>query len=469
MTEDSEMIRYMIKNYKLLRTIHHDFYTTIAENFQYYLGTLTQHDFNEIDADIVASSLNSLQNVVPATELLMLFDFFDFVHGRFPTTPTHTFVPRADLPMEVNGEELNIKKLYEKFRTANSHALVSSRFLAALSISFGGDPELSHRFLTEFTDLSISINSLLRSQRNQNISEIKAEDDNTDSNLKTKYDFDDDDYNNPPPPPYPIETIQDNLNTEPENIDEKAKQVDIVEPKLETPAEIEESDKTKKAGKSWLDEFLAGVENTKHTLQELNDQAIAAVLSEEANTPKIDTEIDPVFIGDNDDFCKDILTDENKAFMKTLLYKRNYKDILGDIEDKDNQQKLIQGDQSVPILPQAQPQPQPTTTLNIPDLRSPKPTGIKRVDDNYWDDYIKLLEIYAPHMIVDKPDIIDGSIVPTIKPEIVEIDDVVPTEPWLRPKTEEEIVEIDDVVPTEPWLSPEPIPVISQETVKLPR
>ena len=240
----------MIKNYKLLRTIHHDFYTTIAENVQYYLGTLTQHDFNEIDADIVASSLNSLQNVVSATELLMLFDFFDFVNGRFPTTPTHTFVPRADLPMEVNDEELNIKKLYEKFRTANSHALVSSQFLAALSIIFGGDPELSHRFLTEFTDLSISINSLLRSQRNQNISEIKVEDDNTDSNLKTKYDFDDDDYNNPPPPPYPIETIQVNLNTEPENIDEKAKQVDIVEPKLETPAEIEESDKTKKAGKS---------------------------------------------------------------------------------------------------------------------------------------------------------------------------------------------------------------------------
>ena len=111
-------------------------------------------------------------------------------------------------------------------------------------------------------------------------------------------------------------------------------------------------------------------------------------MSEEANAPKIDTEIDPVFIGDNDDFCKDILTDENKAFIKTLLYKRNYKDILGDIEDKDDQQKLIQGDQSVPILPQAQPQPQPTTTLNITDLRSPKPTGIKRVDDKNWDDYI---------------------------------------------------------------------------------
>ena len=30
-----------------------------------------------------------------------------------------------------------------KFRTTNSHALVSSQFLAALNIFFGGDPELS--------------------------------------------------------------------------------------------------------------------------------------------------------------------------------------------------------------------------------------------------------------------------------------------------------------------------------------
>ena len=143
-----------------------------------------------------------------ATELLMLFDFFYFVNGRFPTTGFHTFIPRADLPMEVNGEELNIKKLYEKFRTTNSHAFVSSQFLATLNIFFGGDPELSRRFLTEFyqnmtvstlstdgaftfdafTDLITSINLSLRHQRNKSISRIKLEDDNTDLKLKTKYD-----------------------------------------------------------------------------------------------------------------------------------------------------------------------------------------------------------------------------------------------------------------------------------------
>ena len=131
MTEDSEMIQDMSKNYRLLRRIHHDLSTTIAENFKLYLSTLTQSEFEEIDSDIISSCLNSLQNVETATELLTLFDFFYFVNGRFPTTGVQTFIPRSDLPMEVNGEELNIKKLYEKFRTTNSHALVSSQFLAA--------------------------------------------------------------------------------------------------------------------------------------------------------------------------------------------------------------------------------------------------------------------------------------------------------------------------------------------------
>ena len=181
------------------------------------------------------------------------------------------FIPCADLPMEVNSEELNIKKLYEKFRTTNSHALVSSQFLAALNIFFGGDPELSRRFLTEFyqnmtvstlstdgaitfdvfTDLSTSINLSLRHQRNESINRIKLADDNMDLKLKTKYEFDDND----PLPPYSFDTIQDNLKTEPENINEKFKQIVIVEPKLETSTEIKQSDNTRKGAKNWLDDF----------------------------------------------------------------------------------------------------------------------------------------------------------------------------------------------------------------------
>ena len=131
-----------------------------------------------------------------------------------------------------------------------------------------------------FINLNTSINLSLRRQRNENTNRIKLEDDNTDLKLKTKYEFDDSN----PLPPCLFDTIQNNLNTEPENIDEKFKQIDIVEPKLETSTEIKQSGNTRKADKKWLDDFLVGVENTKRTLQELNDQAIAAVLSEETDT-----------------------------------------------------------------------------------------------------------------------------------------------------------------------------------------
>ena len=120
------MIQDITKNYRLLRRVHHDMYTTIAENFQYYLSTLTKSEFDKIDSDIISSGLNSLQNMEAVTELLILFDFFYFVNGRFPTTGIHTFILGTHLPMEVKGEELNIKKLDEKFRTTNSNALVNS-------------------------------------------------------------------------------------------------------------------------------------------------------------------------------------------------------------------------------------------------------------------------------------------------------------------------------------------------------
>ena len=72
--------------------MHHDLYTTIPENFKLYLSNLTQSEFAKIDSDIMSSGLSSLQNVKKATELLMLFDFFYFVNGKFPTHLFHALI-----------------------------------------------------------------------------------------------------------------------------------------------------------------------------------------------------------------------------------------------------------------------------------------------------------------------------------------------------------------------------------------
>ena len=191
-------------------------------------------------------------------------------------------------------------------------------------------------------------------------------------------------------------------------------------------------------------------------------------MSEETDAPQIDTQIDTIFIEDNELFAKDELTDENKAFIKTLLDKANYKDILYD--NKGNQQKLIQDDLSVPtphprgdikteiiddvvppdplffpteneifeiddIVPPAVPLVTPKTEF-IPDLTPPKKTGIKSVDDKNYEDYLKVLQIYRPDLFIDEE---DNYVIPPPKSEI-----------------------IDNVVPPV-----KPIPIIPQETVKL--
>ena len=198
-------------------------------------------------------------------------------------------------------------------------------------------------------------------------------------------------------------------------------------------------------------------ENTKQTLQEFNDQAIAAVLPEETDATQIGN---------------DELTDENKAFIKSLLDKANYKDILDDI--KDHPQKLTQDDLSIPVptgdiktqiiddvvptdplffpteneifeiddvIPSTVPLVTPKTEF-ISNLTSSQKPGVKSVDDKNYEDYLKILQIYRPDLFIDEG---ENYVIPT-------------------PKTE--IIEIEDVVPPAPAKS---IPVIPQETVKLPK
>ena len=155
------------------------------------------------------------------------------------------------------------------------------------------------------TTLSFLFRQLVTTQNET----VKKEDINTDWQLKQKYEIDNDD---PPPPPYTAPVY-----IEPDSISENITQfnVDVAEPKLETPSEIKQNSTERKFDKAWLNNFLNGVKTTKQVLQELNDQAIADLLSEEIMVPQADTEIDPIFIDDDDIFAKDDLTNENKEFI----------------------------------------------------------------------------------------------------------------------------------------------------------
>ena len=170
-------------------------------------------------------------------------------------------------------------------------------------------------------------------------------------------------------------------------------------------------------------------------------------MSEETDVPQIDTQIDTTFIDDNELFGKDELTDKNKAFIKTLLDKLNYKDILDDI--KDDQQKLIQDNLSIPIptgdikteiiddvvQPDQLLFPTENEIFEIDDVIPQKP-GIKSVDEKNYEDYLKILQIYRPDLFIDENDNKNNNnnyVIPTPKIEI--IDDVVLPDIF-TPKTE---------------------------------
>ena len=226
----------MEKNYRVLKRVYDSIFATIAENFHLYLNSLSEEEKTEIDSDFVSSGLASIRDTESAFDLLSLFDFFYFVNGRFSTATGHTFVPKSDFSLEVNEEEVNIKKLYEKFRVTNSHALVASQFLAVLNIFFGANPETSRKFCTELyqnltvstlstdyafsfdqlTNILAEINILLRRLANDKIMKKEVEAFKLEDEID-KFNLPEIKTNNED------EIIDDNLNVEPENAAEKLK------------------------------------------------------------------------------------------------------------------------------------------------------------------------------------------------------------------------------------------------------
>ena len=93
------------------------------------------------------------------------------------------------------------------------------------------------------------------------------------------------------------------------------------------------------------------------------------------------------------------------------------------------------------IVPPTVPHVTPKTEF-IPNLTPPQKTGIKSIDDKNYEDYLKVLQIYRPGLFIDEE---DNYFIPTPKTGIIEIEDVVPPTPL------------------------KPIPVIPQDTVKLPK
>ena len=79
--------------------------------------------------------------------LLSIFQMFYYYNDRLPLTNGLLLVPDRETPQ--GSEKISLKSLYEMFKDAKSHGLVSLQFLSALNIFFGGDIGLSKDTITE--------------------------------------------------------------------------------------------------------------------------------------------------------------------------------------------------------------------------------------------------------------------------------------------------------------------------------
>ena len=79
--------------------------------------------------------------------LLSIFQMFYYCNDRLPLTNGLLLVPDRETPQ--GSEKISLKSLYEMFKDAKSHGLVSLQFLSALNIFFGGDIGLSKDTITE--------------------------------------------------------------------------------------------------------------------------------------------------------------------------------------------------------------------------------------------------------------------------------------------------------------------------------
>ena len=196
-------LKLLKKNYKISRRAYQALFIVIADSFIEYIHALGINKIQELADDLKANSwgVKSLLEVEKAYELLIVFQMFYYLNGRFPLTNSLLIIPDVEAPK--GKEKINLKQVHEMFKDTNSHGLVSLQFLCALGVLFGTDKSISKSAITElYQNLSYETLSGARDFNFQAVSDLilevnfqikhltllnrKRKEEDSESNLKIK-------------------------------------------------------------------------------------------------------------------------------------------------------------------------------------------------------------------------------------------------------------------------------------------
>ena len=129
-------------NYKVARRVYEELYYDIAELFYKYIQSIGLYEQQDIEEDLKTNGWGTVENIriiKDSMRLMNIFQDFYAATGRLPTFNKLLVVPDGDAPP---SEKINLKYLYDLFKNAKSHCIVSVPFLGLLFHYFHDEHKL---------------------------------------------------------------------------------------------------------------------------------------------------------------------------------------------------------------------------------------------------------------------------------------------------------------------------------------
>ena len=144
-----EIIETVETNYKIIIMIYQYFFIKVAEIFLECIHSLDPNKIQQFDDNIKSNGWGfmNLLEIDNSVESLSTFQLFYHYNGRLLLTNGLLIAPDGEVPER--EEKVNLKNLYEMFRYAKSHGLVSQQFLGVLGILFVAETRESKNAITK--------------------------------------------------------------------------------------------------------------------------------------------------------------------------------------------------------------------------------------------------------------------------------------------------------------------------------
>ena len=118
-------------NYRILRRVYQQLHIDLTEIFSEFINSLSSYEIKDMDDDIKANEwgIKKITEIEDAQELMKIFQDFYTMTGRLPLSNSLLAMPDGDAPPD---EKVNMRQLYDLYKNAKSHGLVSLPFLGLL-------------------------------------------------------------------------------------------------------------------------------------------------------------------------------------------------------------------------------------------------------------------------------------------------------------------------------------------------